>query len=475
MKILINILLNVGGNKLKAADIYFSSTIKEVRFRSDFIDWEDVRDKKSKNKLLSRLPKIIYPKNVEIIDGKWLLAMPGAIDAHVHFNTPGFEFREDFEHASFAAAVGGVTTVVDMPCTSVPPVTNVKNLKVKLKALKNRSYVDFAFWGGVRSEDIRSGVDMPKQIEALADAGVVGFKVYVISGMKEFGDLTYSEILETAKIIRTTEKPMAVHAEDKTLVENTGNRLKSAGDNSWEAYCKARSVRAESKAIAEMVKIAEKSGAKIHIVHLSSKTGLEKIKVARRNGLKVTTETCPHYLYFTQSDFNNPEIRNYLKTAPPVKFAKDKTALWKGLADGSISFVTTDHAGCNPRRDKASDNFWEVYGGIPGVEHRVSFLFSEGFLTGKLNLEETINLLSFKAAEFYELKSKGKIAPKYDADIALVNLWKSQKVKARNMHSKGKYTPFENTLFYAVVDSTFLRGKKIVPELKSGKFIKANR
>ncbi len=473
MKVLKNILLSVGGNDLQPADIYFSRVIKEVRYRSGKLNWDDIAEKEKKRRITGKIPKATYPKTAEVIDGKWSLAIPGAIDAHVHFNTPGFEDREDFDHASFAAAVGGVTTVIDMPCTSIPPVTNVKNLKKKLTALKNRSYIDFAFWGGVRSEDIRSGIDVEKQIADLSAAGVVGFKVYVISGMPEFSDLTYDEILKTAAMIKATGKPMAVHAEDKTLITNKRKQLQNNGDNSWRAYCEARSVRAEAKAVAELMKTAEATGARIHIVHLSSQAGLKKIKLAQKNGFSVTAETCPHYLCFTQDDFHNAAIRNYLKTAPPVKFEKDKNALWKGLADGTISFVTTDHAGCNPRKEKISENFWEVYGGIPGVEHRVSFLFSEGFKKGKLSLEQTVRLLSINAAELYGLSSKGKISPGYDADFALINLWKEKTVKSRNMHSKGKFTPFENVIFSAVVEKTFLRGKQVVKDVFGGKFVKA--
>ncbi len=476
MKVLKNILLSVGGNKLQPADIYFSGVIKKVRFRSDAICWQEISDKKLKNKIARKISTVKYPANAEVIDGKWMFAMPGAVDAHVHFNTPGFEEREDFEHASFAAAVGGVTTVIDMPCTSIPPVTNLKNMKKKLRALKKRSYVDYAFWGGVRSEDLRAEngkAIVKKQIDELSEAGVVGFKVYVISGMTEFSDLTYDEILTAAKLIKPTGKPMGVHAEDKGLVENKRKRLQNAGKNSWEAYCEARSVRAESKAVGELMKIAEISGAKIHIVHLSSLAGLKKIKSAQVNGALVTAETCPHYLYFTQDDFNNEAIRNYLKTAPPVKFGKDKTALWKGLERGEISFVTTDHAGCNPKKEKTSDNFWEVYGGIPGVEHRVPFLLSEGFMNGKLTLEQTVKLLSTNAAKFYGLKTKGEITAGFDADIALINLWKEKIVKGKEMHSKGKFTPFEDVTFGVVVEKTILRGSVIDRLHLNGKFIKS--
>ncbi|GBD91056.1 allantoinase [bacterium BMS3Abin04] len=479
MKVFKNILLNTNDNYLRIADIYFSTKIKEVRFRSDEINWTEISTKEKRKKVISQIVKVNYPQNIKVISGNFNLIIPGAIDPHVHFDTPGFEFREDFEHASTAAAFGGVTTIVDMPCTSIPAVTSQKNFQVKLKEVKERSLVDFAFWGGVSGTALTDISLLRKNIFDLVDAGVAGFKVYVTSGMKDFTELTYDEIEQVAKIIMQTDKPMAVHAEDKNLIINKKKYFQTKGINSWEAYCSVRNIRVESKAVEKLVEIAKKTKAKFHIVHLSSKAALDKIRKAQSENIQITTETCPQYLFFTQKDFENDEIRNYLKTAPPVKFEKDKIALWRGLKNGSIKFVTTDHAGTVPSKEKTSNNFWEVYGGIPGVEHRVPFLFSEGFLKGRLSLEQTVKLLSTNAAEFYKIDRKGKIEKNYDADFAVIDLWKSEKVKACNMHSKGKYTPFENVEFKASVEKTILRGdiimdKKGNPEEKTGygKFIK---
>jgi dihydroorotase-like cyclic amidohydrolase len=207
---------------------------------------------------------------------------------------------------------------------------------------------------------------------------------------------------------------------------------------------------------------------------------LDIIREAQRKGLKVTSETCPQYLFFTQEDFNNSKISAYLKTAPPVKNEIDCEALWQGLKDGTLSFVVTDHAGCNPEKEKSSKNFWEVYGGIPGVEHRVPFLFSEGFLKKKLTLSQTIKLLSSNVADYFNLKDKGYIKEGFDADFALINLWDKKVIDSKEMHSKGKYTPFEGIIFNAVVEKTFLRGElimnnsgKIEQSIGYGKFIEA--
>ena len=464
LKILANVLICSGENRLQLVDIYFNSKIERIEQSLDTeIEWKDISDEEKWGNFKEEIPEQKFPPQLKIYDGNFMLLIPGAIDTHVHFNTPGFENHETFETGSLAAAHGGVTTVVDMPCTSKPPVTSIEHLIKKRKSIENTSWVDYAFWGGVRGDDFDNPFfDQKEQVLSLGRSGVVGFKAYLISGMKGFRDLVSEEMLLTAKWIKKTGKPLTVHAEDKHYISyklslNQGKYL-----NSWREYCEARDDIAEAKAIAMMVRIAKKTDCPIHIVHLSSELGLEMVRKAQLEGLKFTAETCPHYLYFTQKDFQNEEISNFLKTTPPVKLEKDRDALWDGLSDGTISFVTTDHAGCDPIKEKSSWNFWEVYGGIPGVEHRVPFLFSEGFRKGRLTLDQTIHLLSTNPAIFTGLNNKGSLDEKKDADFTLINLWDNQIVKAENMHSKGKYTPFEGVEFEARVEKTFLRGKVIM-------------
>lgn len=458
MPLLKNIFVNTTANKLRLAEIHFEDEIKEIKYISDEIDWREINTKEKLKAFAKNFSSSNNNYNSKITNKNFLLTIPGAIDPHVHFNTPGFEDRDDFEHGSTAAAFGGVTTIIDMPCTSIPPVTSVDNLNKKLEALKGRSFIDYALWGGIRADDFSNGTDIQNQVNELSEAGVAAFKSYLISGMPEFKDLSLEQMNLAMKYVSKTGKPLGVHAEDKFLVTSRRTELQKKGVNTWEAYCTARDTKAEEKAIADLISIAQTHDIRVHIVHLSSEAGLRQIKNARVQGRSFTAETCPHYLYFTQDDFNNPSIRNYLKTAPPVKFENDRDALWNGLQSGVLSYVTTDHAGCNPAEGKVSDNFWKVYGGIPGVEHRVPFLFSEGFLKGKLTLERTIKLLSTNAASYFNLGKKGLLKVGKDADIAMINLWEGEKVLAKNMHSKGKYTPFEGVLFNAMVERTYLRG-----------------
>lgn len=465
LKILSDVFISTDENQLQLVDVLFDQKINQIIPRlhrtvgwGEISTWEEWREFQKQISLLSPLQ---YSKHSQRYDGRFFLLIPGAIDTHVHFNTPGFEEREDFEHGSLAAAVGGVTTVVDMPDTSIPPVTSLENMHAKLNATYGRSWVGYAFWGGISGIDFDKGKDIQQQIRDLTEAGVIGFKAYLLSGMETFTDLTPGQMLQAAHWIKaiSTGRPLVVHAEDKKLVESRRMDLQKKGANDWRAYCMARDIQAEAKAVETMIDIAHKSKCWVHIVHLSSKAGLRLIRQAREEGIEITAETCPHYLYFTVNDFKNPYISTFLKTAPPVKGKPDKDALWEGIKDGTISFVTTDHAGCDPKKEKVSKNFWEVYGGIPGVEHLVPFMFSKGFKKGRLTLSQTIDLISTNPARFCGLsRSKGTLEAGKDADMALVNLWGHHIIKSTGMHSKGKYTPFQDVRLNVKIEQTFLRG-----------------
>lgn len=463
IKILTNVFINSSENNFYPANLYFDDKIRKIVHINNFeYSWDDISSSEGRKKIINTIQNVDLPAESKIIDGKFNLAIPGGIDPHVHFDTPGFEFRDTFEHGSTAAAFGGVTSVIDMPCTSIPPVTSKINFLEKFNSVKNRSLIDFAFWGGVCRNDFENGEDIEKNIKELNDCGVASYKAYLISGMDTFKDLTFDQMKIAAELIRKTGKPLGVHAEDKSLIESRRSKYQAKDLNTWEYYCSTRDDEAEEKAVKNMAEISRITGSRIHIVHLSSAKGLNRIKEARKDGVNISAETCSHYLHFTQDDFKNDSIRNFLKTAPPVKLQVDKDALWKGISDGSLNFVTTDHAGCNPYVEKKNQNYWKVYGGIPGVEHRVPHLISEGFLTRNLSMEQAVKLLSTNAAEYFNLSSKGKIEESFDADFALINLWEKDIVKSENMHSKGKYTPLENMVLNCRVEKTILRGKVIM-------------
>ncbi|MBC8526774.1 MAG: allantoinase AllB [Candidatus Cloacimonetes bacterium] len=449
-------------DKIFLADVIFDVKIKDIIFHSDFSaepsELISVMNNLKKKHILSEF--------LDEFDANYNLLIPGAVDPHVHFDEPGFEFREDFYTGTLSAAFGGITTVIDMPCTSIPPVTNVKNLKTKLKAIQKNAVIDFALWGGISGTSFANKEDIEKNMSELAEMGVIGFKTYLISEMEKFTALNIEQLKTVGRIAKKLGLPVAVHSEDRGLIEKRRKYFQSRSKNDIESYCKTRDDMAELVAINSVIKVAKETGAQFHIVHISSKRGLEAVEKAQKEGIKISAEICPHFLAFTQDDFK--KIGSILKTVPPVKKQKDREYLWKGLQKGSINFVATDHAGCIPEKEKNTGSIWTDYGGIPGCELMVTFLFSEGYLKNRISLKKTIDLLSINAAEFYGLyPKKGSLEIGTDADFAIINLTEKQEIKGENLHCKGKYTPFEGKTFSAKIGKTFCRGMLIMDE---GKF-----
>jgi len=394
------------------------------------------------------------------IDANYCVVMPGVIDPHVHYDDPGFEWREDFYTGTLAAAFGGVTLVADMPCTSVPPVINAANLQHKLNVISRKAVVDFTLWGGVSGTEFEDNL-VRDNMHELVEQGVVGFKTYLISGMAGFTSVTSSQLGKVALIAKELDLPVAVHAEDKAFVESTRAQFEKENKNEITHYCQARGIEAEVLAIKTVISIAQKTCAHFHIVHLTSKRGLELIEKAQAQGVHITTETCPHFLAFTQDDFE--QQGSILKTAPPVKFVEDKEALLEGLKSGIISFVATDHAGCVYPSEKNTGNIWTDYGGIPGSELMLPFIFSAGFMKNKLSLQEIQKILCENAARNYRLDShKGSINIGKDADFVFIDPLAQTKIEPEKLHSKGKYTPFDDQTFQCGLVKTILRGNVIV-------------
>ena len=394
----------------------------------------------------------------EPLDGEGLLALPGAIDPHVHFDTPGFTHREDFAHGSAAAAAGGVTTVIDMPCTSLPPVTTRRALEHKRSVIEPQAHVDFALWGGAPGDLLRER-DWRETLSGLAAAGVVGFKAYLLSGMETFPAIDPGQLGELLAHAARLGLPVGLHAEDPGLVGERTAAAWATGRDDWEAVANVRAEPVESLGVATGLDALRRRGGSLHVVHVGAAAAAALVAAARHQGADVTAETCPHFLAFTRDDFAT--LGPLLKTAPVVKTAADRDALWRALADGTLDFAATDHAPC-PLSEKRVASAWEAYGGVTGVETFLPFLLSEGWRTGRLTLARLVEVVSAGAARRFGLAPrKGAIAPGCDADVALVDPDATWTVRGQDLHSRAGWTPFEGWKFRGRVRRTFVRGRLV--------------
>jgi len=403
----------------------------------------------------------------EEIDASGLLVFPGAIDPHVHFDEPGFTSREDFLHGSSEAARGGVTTVIDMPCTSLPPVIDLPALENKLSHISKSALVDFALYGGVSGHavakslggagiDGSGGGDMAK----LAPK-VVGFKCYFISGMESFTRVTREDFARVVAEAERLGRPVLLHAEDLDYVTAATARVKAARGSAkpeWSDYADSRPEAAETTAVAAALALARGRESTLHIVHVGTAAAAELVREAG-----ATCETCAHYLAFGREDFG-PEgaaLGAALKTAPVVKGRAEREKLWRLLASGSIDFLASDHAPCT-REEKESGDVWTAYGGIPGVGTGFPYLYSEGLARGRLTLPRFLEASSGAAAKRYGLSArKGALVPGHDADMAFVDPKGNTRIEGSRLLSKGRITPFEGMILAGVVTATFVRGRPV--------------
>ncbi|MGC8721487.1 MAG: allantoinase AllB [Caldisericaceae bacterium] len=393
------------------------------------------------------------------IDAHNAIIMPGFIDPHVHFDDPGYTQREDFETGTRSAAAGGITTVIDMPCTSVPPVTTAENFDNKLNIVSVKAYVDFAFWGGVTPSQVESG-EYLTSLRDLHQRGIVGVKFYTISGMDTYPRMPVPLMDKAFRLLKDLNVVCAVHSEDFYLVDYYTQYLRSLGRKDPASWPEARVYGAEPVAIWTVASIAEKVGNKLHIVHLSSKAGLNVIEWAKSRQIDITTETCPHYLLFVSQDY--VRLGPILKTAPPVRYEEDRDALWEGLKKGIISFVASDHAAAQYPKEKSSEDFFENYAGIPGTQLMAPILLNFGFHSSKLTLSKIQELLSTNAAKRYGLyPKKGSLAIGSDADLVFIDPDEEWTVQAELLESKGKYSVIDRQKLVGKVKKTFVRGELV--------------
>ena len=401
---------------------------------------------------------------VKEIDAKGNIVFPGFIDPHVHFDDPGFTEREDFETGTRSAAAGGITTIIDMPCTSIPPVISGENFDYKLGIVKPKAYVDFAFWGGVTPEQVESG-EYKKSLKELKDRGIVGVKFYTISGMELYPRMSVPNMDKAFRLMKELNLVCAVHAEDYHLVDYYSHLMQEVGREDPESWSEGRTYEAEPEAIWSVMGITEKVGNKLHIVHLSTKEGLNIIRWAKVRGLNVSAETCPQYLVFTMKDFKKQG--SVLKIAPPLRKEEDREELWQGLKDGSIDFVCTDHAAGKYPEEKSSPDIWKNYAGIPGTQLAVPIMLHYGYHQGRLTLSEVQKLMSENAAKRYGLyPKKGIIKVGGDADFTIVDLDKKWVVEPSKLESKGKYSPLTGKELTGQVYMTIVRGEVVYKENK---------
>lgn len=386
--------------------------------------------------------------------------IPGLVDTHVHVNEPGRTEWEGFASATRAAAAGGVTTIVDMPLNSIPPTVSVDALETKREAARGQTHVDVGFWGGAvpgNTADLRP----------LHDAGVFGFKSFLLhSGVDEFPPLDPDELEKDMRELATFDSVMIVHAEDSRAID----RAPQPDGDDYAKFLASRPRGAENLAIAEVIERARWTGARAHILHLSSSDALAMLRSAKHDGLKITVETCPHYLTLVSEEI--PLGATAFKCCPPIREAGNRELLWQGLEDGTIDFIVSDHSPSTlDLKDLENGDFGVAWGGVASLQLGLSLIWTEARQRG-LSLEQVVAWMSERPAQFAGLTGKGRIAPGYDADFSIFAADDAYVVDVTKLHHKNPITPYQGKALAGVVRRTWLHGKVIDFENARGRLLR---
>jgi len=376
--------------------------------------------------------------------------LPGIIDAHVHFRDPGLTEKEDFESGSKAAAMGGITMVADMP--NVLPVTSSVDLFNEKASIANgKSYIDFSLFALLTEDNL-------EEMEGLKNAGAIGFKVFFGTSTGDIACPSLPVLINQMEKCAQMGMRIGFHCETGELNSYFTKKIKDASKNSMFPgllLTEARPVFSEALAIQTVICYAKYTGADIHIHHITSKDGAILAAEAKQKGIKITAETCPHYLLFDAEKCSH-------KVYPPIRSEIHRIALCEDVKNGVIDMIASDHAPHTPS-EKALP-LWDAPAGLCGVETLAPLLLNE-VNKGKITLNDFTRLASENPAKIWGIyPQKGSIEPGSDADLTIVDMKKKITIKKENLHSKSKTSPYDGMEVQGVPIATIVRGKFIMKD-----------
>ncbi|HSQ26726.1 MAG TPA: allantoinase AllB [Anaerolineales bacterium] len=393
----------------------------------------------------------------EVVDLEGLILVPGVIDGHVHFNEPGREHWEGYRTGTMAAAAGGTTTIFDMPLNSTPPTTNLEMLKKKREVVASEAVVDYGQWGGYVGSNLD---DLP----ALNDAGVVAFKGFMSNSGVDYDrlndDVLYAGLLKMAEMGNI----LGVHAENEWVTSYLSKVLKGQGRIDRAAWYESRPPATELEAVQRASFWAGVTGGNLHIVHVSIADGHRAIAKAKQEGAHVTSETCPHYLFFDHQEYE--KIGPAAKCAPPIRSREDVEDLWQCVLDGLVDVIGSDHSPCSwDEKEKGLENIWKAWGGVSGVQMLLTVMISEGYHRRGLPLTSIARLLSSNPARLYGVgDKKGSIRPGLDADFAVIDPNEIWTLTEDLLYNKNKFSAYTGYEYKGRVKQTYVRGKLVYKE-----------
>ena len=391
--------------------------------------------------------------STKIIDAEENYLIPGMIDDQVHFREPGLTHKGDIASESRAAVAGGITSFIEQPNT-VPNAVTQELLEEKYQIAAKTSYANYSFMLGGTNDNL-------EEILKTNPKNVAGLKLFLGSST---GDMLVDSSAALEQIFSNTKLLIAVHSEDETTVKENLEKFKAIyGDEiPVKFHHEIRSVDACYKSTAKIVDLAKRTGARLHIFHISTAKELEffsnNVPLAEK---KITAEVCIHHLWFSDTDYETKG--NLIKWNPAVKTSADREALWKALLDGRIDVIATDHAPHTLEEKK--QNYLKAPSGGPLVQHALVALF-EAYHQGKISIEKIVEKTAHNPAILFQIEKRGFIKVGYYADLVIVNVGSPWTVKRENILYKCGWSPFEGFTFKSRITHTLVNGHLVYSNLK---------
>lgn len=399
--------------------------------------------------------------NCKVIDAEGNYLIPGAIDDQVHFREPGLTHKGDIESESRAAVAGGITSFIEQPNT-VPNAVTQELLEDKYKIAALKSFANYSFMMGGTNDNL-------EEILKTNPKNVAGLKLFLGSST---GDMLVDSSEALEKIFSSTKLLIAVHSEDEAIVKANLEKFKAEYGDAIPVkfHPEIRSVEACYKSTLKIIELAKRTGARLHVFHLSTSKELDlftnKIPLEEK---QITAEVCIHHLWFSDEDYETKG--NFIKWNPAVKSTNDRKALWEALLDDRIDVIATDHA---PHTlEEKAQVYTKAPSGGPLVQHAVVAMF-EAFHQGKISVEKIVEKMAHNPAKIFKIEKRGFIKEGFYADLVIVDPAKPWSVNKDNILYKCGWSPFEGTSFKSRISHTFVNGRLVyenakVKDIKAGK------
>jgi len=395
------------------------------------------------------------PPATETFDAGGMHILPGAIDDHVHFRDPGYPHKEDWESGTAAAAFGGVTLVFDMPNT-IPPTANGEILAAKHAIASSKAHVDYGLYGLLGDDNLAT-------VPELLDGGIIGFKLYMGNTFGKIPSPDTGATLECFEVAAASGKRVSLHAENNEIMERRQKRLMAAGKKDQWAHLAARPNVVAIEAVSRAAILAEWTGARIHVLHISTAEELRPLREAKARGVDITGETCPHYFLLSTDDY--ARVPGIIAVNPPVREKQNQQPIFDALVDGTIDVIATDHAP-HAFEEKTRADIWTVDCGFPGVETQMSLMLTQ-VNAGRMTISDYVRVSAFNPARIWGLyPRKGALLPGSDADITIVDLARDHVIRDVETHSRSKVSPWDGYKVKGLPIHTLVRGRFVMKDRK---------